>query len=94
LLEEAGAVPFVGLDFHSARQSFPLNMAIDISGAICEESVLDAMRERRLDPVAFGVPLDRRLFKNMVPTLGVAEKARKSAAKVVRRASAYFGAKK
>ena len=93
LLEDSGAVPFVGLDFHTARQSFPLAMALRIGGAVSEESVLDAMRERRLEPRAFGVPLDRRLFKRIVPTLGVAEKARKSAAKVVRKASKYFEAR-
>jgi hypothetical protein len=94
LLEEAGAVPFVGLDFHTARQSFPLTMAMGVTGAVCEESVLDAMRDRRLEALAFGVSLDRRLFKRIVPTLGMAEQARKSAAKVARKASNYLGARK
>lgn len=93
LIEEARAVPFVGLDFHTARQSFPLMMAVRVGDAVCEESVLDAMRERHLEPRAFGVPLDRRLFKRIVPTLSVAEKARKSAAKVVRKAGKYFEAR-
>jgi hypothetical protein len=44
LLKSSGAVPFVGLDFHSERQSFPLAMALDISPKVTEETVMDCLR--------------------------------------------------
>jgi len=37
LLKETGVLPFVGLDFHTQRQSFPLAMALDLDGPATEE---------------------------------------------------------
>ena len=40
MLDLAGAVPFVGLDFHTRRQSFPLSMILDTTPDITEASIL------------------------------------------------------
>src|SRR5215475_3637879 len=44
LLQATGAIPFVGLDFHTKRQSFPLGMMLDLQADISEEAVLEALR--------------------------------------------------
>lgn len=46
--------PFVGLDFHSSRQFFPLTMAAPIDGALTTAAVLAALRAGALQPMAFG----------------------------------------
>ncbi len=38
LLAGVDAIPFVGLDFHSQRQSFPLTMALELETQITEGS--------------------------------------------------------
>jgi hypothetical protein len=85
LLERSSAVPFVGLDFHSHRQSFPLAMALDIDGSITEDGALDCLHSRRCSPRAFGAPLDRNLFRATLPALKIAERSRRTAAFLARR---------
>lgn len=48
--------PFVGLDFHSARQFFPLAMTAPLDGALSVAAVLDLVRGGALRPAAFGRP--------------------------------------
>jgi hypothetical protein len=86
LLDKSSAIPFVGLDFHTQRQSFPLSMALDIQDYVTEDSVLDCLRARRCSPRAFGAPLDRNLFRAALPALKVAERSRRTAASIARRA--------
>jgi hypothetical protein len=86
LLDKSSAIPFVGLDFHTQRQSFPLAMALDIRDYVTEDSVLDCLRARRCSPRAFGTPLDRNLFRAALPALKVAERSRRTAASIARRA--------
>jgi hypothetical protein len=50
------AIPFVGLDFHTARQFFPLAMRIDVEGDIGERTVLNALRAGRCRADALGLP--------------------------------------
>jgi predicted metal-dependent phosphoesterase TrpH len=85
LLEQSSALPFVGLDFHTHRQSFPLSMALDLEGNITEERVVDCLRSRRCSPRAFGAPLDQNLFRATLPALRIAERSRRTAASIVRR---------
>src|SRR5262249_34142673 len=66
-------VPFVGLDFHTRRQMFPLGMALDIEGAVDESSVVSALKARRCAARAFGVALDERGFVRTLPVLEAAE---------------------
>jgi len=85
LLERSSAIPFVGLDFHTQRQSFPLSMALDIDGNITEDGVLDCLRSRRCSPCAFGAPIDQNLFRATLPALKIAELSRRTAASIARR---------
>jgi hypothetical protein len=85
LTKQAGAVPFVGLDFHTHRQSFPLTMGLEIEGPVTEDSVVDCLRQRRCSARAFGLPLDRDFVRRALPALGVAEQSRRKLASIVKR---------
>ena len=86
LLNQTGALPFVGLDFHTDRQSFPLAMALDLQTSVSEESVLDCLRARRCEAYAFGAPLQRDLLRRALPAMRVAETTRRTAARIARKA--------
>jgi hypothetical protein len=88
LLERSGAIPFVGLDFHSARQFFPLAMMLNIVGEVTEDSVLDCLRMRRCHPRAFGVALDFPALQSALPLLSTAERTRRTVARITRRLAA------
>lgn len=85
LLRMANAIPFVGLDFHTHRQSFSLGMALDVIGNVSEETVLDALRSRRCGARAFKLPLDQYVVRKALPVLKVAERSRRMGASLVRR---------
>ena len=89
LIESARAMPFVGLDFHTARQGFPLAMALDVNGPVTEQTVIESVRSRRCSPRAFGVPLGRDLFRKSVPLLNAAEQSRRTIASVKRYARTF-----
>ncbi len=84
LLDSTGAVPFVGLDFHTRRQSFPLAMALDITGAVTEDSVVSSLRTRRCSARVLGSAFDRNLSKPKSALLGIAERGRRTASSIVR----------
>lgn len=90
LQQTANAVPFVGLDFHTQRQSFPLAMTLEMDEKITEEAVLSCLRSRRCRPRAFGHPLNEGPVRTALPVLRVAERGRKMMASTVRR-SRIFG---
>ena len=81
-------IPFVGMDFHTARQTFPLAMALELEGDITEDAVVDSLRSRRCSARAFGVPLGQHLLRALIPALSVAEKSRRKAASLVRQSKA------
>ncbi len=86
LVSQSDAVAFVGLDFHTQKQSFPLAMALDLDpGDLSEETVIACFRARRCVPYAFGAPLQRTLIRKALPLMRVAEQSRKAAAKMARR---------
>jgi hypothetical protein len=85
LLESTRALPFVGLDFHTQRQSFPLRMVMDVEGDISEESVLACLKDGRCTPRAFGRSLTDGLMRTASPALRLAERARKAVALAARR---------
>jgi predicted metal-dependent phosphoesterase TrpH len=85
LQQRVGAIPFVGLDFHTQRQFFPLAMAMEIDSAATEESVLGCIRARRLDPRVFGFQVEGQLVRHALPILGVVEASRKKAASASRK---------
>jgi hypothetical protein len=84
LLKSTGAVPFVGLDFHTRRQSFPLAMALDIHGDVSEEAVVDSLRSRRCSARAFRHPLNESIVHSSIPVLKIAEQSRKMGASIIR----------
>jgi len=89
LLQSGNSIPFVGLDFHTDRQSFPLAMALDLpSSTITEGTVLDCLRARKCSARAFGVPLGHNLLRTALPALGFAERGRREVASVVKQAKA------
>jgi predicted metal-dependent phosphoesterase TrpH len=85
LQRSAGAIPFVGLDFHTQRQSFPLAMAMDIDSTVTERAVLDCIRAHRVTPRVFGLKVEGQLVRYALPILEVAEASRKKAARASRK---------
>ena len=87
LLADSTLMPLVGLDFHTARQLFPLTMAIDVGSTLSESIVLDSLRARRCHARAFGLPLDHELVRTSLPALSAAEQGRRLAASIARRSN-------
>jgi hypothetical protein len=85
LMIGADVVPFVGLDFHTQRQSFPLATALDITSAITEDAVVDCLQSRRCSARAFGAPLKWKPLRTALPALRIAERGRKAAARLARK---------
>ena len=85
LQRSAGAIPFVGLDFHTQKQSFPLAMAMDIDATVTERAVLDCIRARRVTPRVSGLKVEGQLVRHALPILEVAEASRKKAARASRK---------
>ena len=88
LLKKTGLTPFVGLDFHTQRQSFPLTMALDVDGIITEENVLKSLRLSRCTPQVFGRDLSENQIHGGHPILDLAEKGRRAIASLARRSKA------
>jgi hypothetical protein len=84
LLQKSSAIPFVGLDFHNHRQSFPLAMALELLAAVTEETVLQCLRSRKCYTRAFGVPVSHNLVRTALPALGAAEQVRWTLASIAR----------
>jgi hypothetical protein len=88
LIKKAGAIPFVGLDFHTQRQTFPLTMALELEGTVTEESVLHCLRARRCRAHVFGRPVNETQIHERHPILNLAEKGRRAIAAFARSSSA------
>lgn len=86
LLSDTGAIPFVGLDFHTRRQSFPLSMALELRSEVCEEAVVESMKGRRCRAKAFGYLMSSGFIRKAVPVFRMAESSRRLGATFARRA--------
>ena len=86
--EESGLLPFVSLDFHSARQFHPLAMLLDLDGGRTEGRVCAALEAGRVRPTAFGLPALGLARGPALPVMGGAERARRTLARRVRRTRA------
>jgi hypothetical protein len=84
LLERTSLVPFVGMDFHTRNQIFPLAMELDLPSEVNEASILDCLRHRRCRATAFGRPVTDIADGWFHTTLTSAERCRRSAASVYR----------
>lgn len=89
LLQREGAAPFVGLDFHTERQSFPLGMALQMEAAVEEDAIVDCFRAKRCHPLSFGRPITEGLVRTALPALKIAERGRRAAAKAVKRSGVF-----
>lgn len=92
ILRQAAALPFVGLDFHTDRQLFPLSMTLELEGATSEAAIMTCLRRRRCTPSAFGLPLDDIRVERSLPLLRAAELGRSSLAAARRHVKARFAA--
>jgi predicted metal-dependent phosphoesterase TrpH len=81
-------VPFVSLDFHTARQFHPLAMVLDVIGDPSEASICEALRNRRARPTAYRVPAMQLAHGPVSPAICRLERSRKVVASRVRRARA------
>ena len=77
-------IQFVGLDFHTRRQFFPLSMMLKLDGEITEQTVVQSLRSNRCTAQAFGLPLTSNTLARSISLLNAAERARKTAASFLR----------
>jgi hypothetical protein len=66
----------VGLDFHTARQFFPLAMEAGLDAPAEAVELVDALREGRFAPSAFAVPAGHFTDGRGLDTVRAAEYAR------------------
>jgi len=86
LLEGTSLLPFVGMDFHTARQFFPLATELENEQPINESAVLQTLRSRRCRSTAWDRPLDEFLGGGWRHSgLQVAEFGRRTAASAWRK---------
>ena len=78
-------LPFVGMDFHTSRQMFPLAMQLNLPTDVTEATVLSCLQARECVPHAFGRPLEFSLRGTPAMALKLAERCRRSLARVYRR---------
>jgi predicted metal-dependent phosphoesterase TrpH len=81
-------IRFVGLDFHTRRQFFPLSMTLMLDGQITEHAVIQSLRSNRCSARAFGLPLTSSILIRTISLLNAAEKARKTVASFLRSSKA------
>ncbi len=88
LLERTRLAPFVGMDFHTAKQQFPLATIVTVDGPVTEISVLAALKAGKFYSEALGRPVDTLGDGARLRALRTAEFMRRRAAAVYRRAFA------
>ena len=77
LIESSKAVSFVGMDFHTQKQFFPLAMELEVPDSLTEEAVITSLRLRLCEARAFRLPLDHGILKSMLIALKIAESGRR-----------------
>ena len=92
LVKRDGLLPVVGLDFHTARQFFPLAMVGDISAPLDDAVIVDALRAGRLAPTAFTQRQERFGQGAGLEAARAAEALRRSLAHTKRRLASGFRA--
>jgi|SRR5579863_5180361 len=88
LLETTGLAPFVGMDFHTSKQFFPLATVLNVAGQVSEASVLAAIKARQFHSEALSKPVEALGEGPKLKALQTAEFMRRGAAAVYRRAFA------
>jgi predicted metal-dependent phosphoesterase TrpH len=82
--DELGVPGFVALDFHTARQFFPLAMELTVDGEVSRSAVEAALRDGRFEALAFSRSALRLASGATGRALAVAEAARGIAARALR----------
>jgi hypothetical protein len=81
LMQGTSLLPFVGLDFHSSRQFFPLAAHIDLRTPVSEVSVMDGLTHGRCHTTVFGQPFEQQGLNGWrLVGLHAAERCRRSVA--------------
>jgi hypothetical protein len=78
--------PFVGLDFHSARQFFPLAMVAPLDRRLSVQALLSVLRAGDLRPTAFGRQASSFCQGHGLDALRASERVRRPLARAYRRA--------
>lgn len=81
-----GLRPFAALDFHGARQFFPLAMTAPLDGALSVDAVVELLVAGTLRPSAFGRPAAAFLHGRGLSATRAGERVRRPLARVYRRA--------
>ena len=79
-------IPFVGLDYHTDRQLFPLTMELDLEGELSAGAVEESLRRGQIKALAFGREMLGRQWEGMTASLRWAEAGRRAAARSFREA--------
>lgn len=85
LAEAKHLIPFVGTDFHSPRQLFPLTMRLAVERPLSLDSVYGALRQGRCMARACGVPTAALAHRPALGAMRAAERARQRLARELRR---------
>jgi hypothetical protein len=86
LIQGTSLLPFVGMDFHTQRQFFPLATELEIQSPITETSVLECLNSRRCRATALSMSLDEFLPQGWRRSgLQAAEYGRRAAALAFRK---------
>jgi len=86
LLNKTSLLPFVGTDFHTPRQFFPLTTELEIQSPVTETSVLECLKSRRCRATALNMSLEEFLAHGWRRSgLEAAEHGRRAAALVFRK---------
>ena len=86
LIQGTSLLPFVGMDFHTQRQFFPLASELEIQSPITETSVLESLKSRRCRATALSMSLEEFLPQGWRRSgLQAAEYGRRAAAVAFRK---------
>jgi hypothetical protein len=86
LMAGTALLPFVGMDFHTQRQLFPLATELEMQPPVTEAAVLACLRSRRCRATALGRPIDAFLDPGWRRAgLRAAESGRRKAALTLRK---------
>jgi hypothetical protein len=84
LLRRFDVLPYVGMDFHTARQRFPIAMSTDSKVDVSGPQLLEALRASKFQPWVFGGYLGPPRAKRLETLLAPPELLRRSIAWSVR----------
>jgi hypothetical protein len=75
---------FVGLDFHTRRQIFPLSLKLRLTSPATPHSVYTALQNRQFSAGAFGLPIEMLASGPTRLALGGIESVRRTVAQILR----------